>query len=242
VHPARASPRTRTPIRIAIVENTAITHHGQVGVALHEAAAKVDLWRPFRDGALPAPGSFDALIVFGGEQSARDDGLHPYLPRLGALMAETAAQGRAVLGICLGAQVFARGLGAENHLGAAPEFGWCEVRGQSEATGDALLGALPGAFRIPQWHSDTFDLPPGAAHLARSGVAAVQAFRFGRAGYGCQFHFEANRAVMRDWHRTFPAPIARLAPGWDHAAEEARHGAAADRHGLAIARAWVALV
>jgi len=38
-------------MRVAIIENTAVTHHGQVGVALHEAAARIDLWKPWRDGA-----------------------------------------------------------------------------------------------------------------------------------------------------------------------------------------------
>ena len=99
-------------MRVAIVENTKITHHGQVGVALHEVGALVDVYRPFRDGVLPQVGSFDALISFGGEQSALDDHTHPYLARLGTLMAQSAAADFAVLGICLGAQVFARGLGA----------------------------------------------------------------------------------------------------------------------------------
>ena len=69
-------------MRVAIVENTKITHHGQVGVALHEVGALVDVYRPFRDGVLPEAGSFDALISFGGEQSALDDHTHPYLPRV----------------------------------------------------------------------------------------------------------------------------------------------------------------
>ena len=41
-------------MRVAIVENTRITHHGQVGVALHEAGALVDIYKPWVDGVLPA--------------------------------------------------------------------------------------------------------------------------------------------------------------------------------------------
>jgi GMP synthase-like glutamine amidotransferase len=228
-------------MRIAIVENTEVTHHGQVGVALHEAAAKIDLFTPFRDGTLPADfGRTDALVVFGGEQSALDDARHPYLPRLAALMADWAARGKAVLGVCLGAQVLARGLGAENRLGAAPEFGWTEVALTADAAGDPVLGALPGVFPIFQWHSDTFTPPPGAVHLAGSAAAPVQAFRAGRAGYGMQFHFEASRAVVADWARGFPSYFEGLEH--DLPAAAATLGAAADAHGLAIARAWVALV
>lgn len=229
-------------MRVAIVENTRITHHGQVGVALHEVGALVDLYRPWKDGVLPEAGSFDALVAFGGEQSALDDATHPYLPRLAALMADQAAAGTAVLGICLGAQVLARGLGAVNQLGVAREFGWCEV---ARLPGDdPVLAALPERFPIFEWHADTYTLPPGAVHLAHSPVAAVQCYRFGRAGYGMQFHFEASRAVARDWARTFPEVIERIAPGWlgTHPEMEAAFGAAADAHGLALARAWVGLI
>jgi len=231
-------------MRIAIVENTAITHHGQVGVALHEAGARIRQYRPFADGMLPEPGSFDGLVVFGGEQSALSDDTHPYLPALGALMARQAADGVAVLGICLGAQVFARGLGAANHLGAAPEFGWCEVGLTGEGLADPVLGILPAAFPVFEWHSDTFTLPPGAAHLAQSPIALSQAFRHGRAGYGMQFHFEANRAVVADWTRSFPDLVERMAPGWTSglANLEQRDGVVADAHGLVIARAWVGQV
>ena len=231
-------------MRIAIVENTAVTHHGQVGVALHEAGARIGLYKPWRDGMLPEPADYDGLVVFGGEQSARDDASHPYLPALAAQMRAAAEAGKAVLGICLGAQLFARGLGAENRLGQAREFGWCDVTLTSQGQDDPVLGALPGDFPIFQWHSDTFTLPPGAVHLAGNAVAPVQGYRFGRAGYGTQFHFEASRAVAADWAREFPQVIARMAPGWldRRPAEAASRGAEADLHGLAIARAWVALV
>ncbi len=69
----------RRPMRVAIVENTRITQHGQVGVALHEAAATIDLYKPWEDQRLPWPGSYDALVVFGGEQNALDDD-YPPLP------------------------------------------------------------------------------------------------------------------------------------------------------------------
>ena len=225
-------------MRIAIVENTRITHHGQVGVALHEAGALIDQYRPYADQRLPDPGRYDALVVFGGEQSALDDHSHPYLPRLGALMADEAARGISVLGICLGAQVFARGLGAENRLGVAREFGWCQV---TRLSADPVLDAAPDAFPIFQWHGDTFPLPQGTTHLATSAVAPVQSFRFGRAGYAMQFHFEASRAVAADWTRTFPDLTEKMQPGWREALPElsATLGAAADAHGLAIARAFV---
>lgn len=231
-------------MRVAIVENTRITHHGQVGVALHEAAARIDLFKPWADGRLPQAGDHDALVVFGGEQSALDDHSHPYLPALADLMRDTGKTSRAVLGICLGSQILARGLGAENCLGATPEFGWCDVALTEEGQADPVLAHLPREFPIFQWHSDTFTLPDGAVHLARNGAANSQCFRMGRATYAMQFHFEASRPMVRDWMREFPELIEKVSPGW-HAAHDAlaaTKGAEADAAGLAIARAWVGVI
>jgi GMP synthase (glutamine-hydrolysing) len=231
-------------MRVAIIENTVVTHHGQVGVALHEAAARITQFRPWADGGLPDLAEFDALISFGGEQSALSDQSHPYLPELARRMRAFSEADKPVLGICLGAQVLARGFGAENFLGTAPEFGWQQVALTGAAAADPVLGPLPASFPIFEWHADTFSLPERAVHLAHNPAAAAQAFRIGRATYGMQFHFEASRAMVRDWARSFPDLIDRIAPGWHgtHDAQAATLGVAADAHGLAMARGFVALI
>ena len=105
------------------------------------------------------------------------------------------------------------------------------------------MAVLPATFPSFEWHSDTFTLPEGAVLLAGSAGAAMQAFRIGRATYGTQFHFEASRAVVADWLQRFPEAVDRIAPGWaqHYAGLAADLGASADAHGLALARAWVAL-
>ncbi len=231
-------------MRVALIENTAITHHGQVGVALHEAAAQVEIFRPWLDGVLPEPGDHDAMVAFGGGQSALSDDSHGYLADLARVMAQTAATDRAVLGICLGAQVMARGLGAQNLIGTATEVGWHMVTKTAAAADDPVLRHLPDAFPIFEWHEDTFTLPPNVLHLASSPVAPAQCYRAHRAAYGMQFHFEASRAVVTDWTAHFPDLLEAHIPGWvaDFPTHAATHGTAADQHGLAIARAWVALI
>lgn len=231
-------------MRVAIVENTRVTHHGQVGVALHEAGALIDQYKPWSGQPLPRSVDADALVVFGGEQAATDDHTHPYLPALARLMADYTTQDRPVLGICLGAQILARAFGATNLLSRELEFGWNDVALTDAGRADPVLGSRPPTFPIFQWHSDTFTLPPDAAQLAASEAVAQQAFRIGRATYGMQFHFEVSRAVAADWGRTFPGLVDRLAPGWRAGFDDlaARDGAAADLHGLAIARAWIRLI
>jgi GMP synthase (glutamine-hydrolysing) len=230
-------------MRVAIVENTRYTHHGQIGVALHEAGAMIDLYKPWADGRLPAPDSFDALVVLGGEQNARADATHPYLPALADLMQQTAVSGKATLGVCLGSQILARGAGGENLIGTTPEFGWVQVTLTAAGQADPLLGQLPATFDIFEWHSDTFTLPPKAVVLARNDKA-LQSYRIGRAGYATQFHFEASTAVVSAWAEGFGEMMEAQNPGFTTARPDlaATIGKRADANGLAIARAWVALI
>ncbi|NUB43056.1 type 1 glutamine amidotransferase [Fertoebacter nigrum] len=229
-------------MRVALVENMAQTAQGLVGQALREAGAEVVLHRPWAGEALPADA--DALVVFGGEQNARDDARHPYLPGLAALMRQMTEAGRPVLGICLGAQLLARAFGAENQIGTAREFGWTDVPLTDAGRADPVLAAAGPVVTAFQWHSDHFTLPPGAVRLAGTALAANQAFRIGAKTYGTQFHFEADRAVVAHWTRDFPQATEAMQPGWTsaHPLLADRHGPRADAAGLAIARAWVALI
>lgn len=232
-------------MRVLFVENTPGTHFGQVGTALDEAKATVDVCRPWNGEHLPShPADHDALVVFGGEQSALDDHTHPYLPSLARLMRAFGEADKAVLGICLGSQVLARAYGAENILGQTPEFGWHRVELTEDAAGDPVFEAVARSFPIFQWHSDTFSLPHGATRLATNPAVKNQCFRMGRASYGMQFHFEASRNVVGRWNDEFAELIRKKDPDWlpNYAAHAERHGPEADASGLAIARAWVSLI
>lgn len=229
-------------MRVLVIQNFEDTGLGQVGRALDEAGAEIDLVMAHEGEPLPASAEgHDALVVLGGAQSALDDADYPYLPALARLTRTFGEAGKAVLGICLGAQLVARGHGGGNILARPPEFGWHEVTLRSEAADDPVLSAAPGTFPIFHWHNDTFTLPEGATHLASSAMTPNQAFRIGRAVYAIQFHFEADTVLVEDWTATFADYLAERHPDWSarHAAEAARHGAAADVAGLAIARAWV---
>lgn len=229
-------------MRILIVENLRNTSLGQVDVALTEAGADQRWTRPWSGDPLPPDSQgFDGMVVLGGEQSAIDDDIHPYLPDLARLMKRFGDDDKAVLGICLGSQLLARAHGATNLVGQAREFGWHRVSLTERGRADPVFAAVQDEFPIFQWHSDTFTLPEGAEHLARNATAAHQCFRVGRASYGMQFHFEADRAVVAEWNRDFETTIERMNPGWlaDYQQHAENDGALADAAGLSIARAWV---
>ena len=232
-------------MRVLVIQNFDNTGLGQVETALAEAGAEIDLRKAHLGEALPQDaGGHDALVVLGGGQNALDDEAYPYIPPLLGLMREFAEGGRAVLGVCLGSQLLARAFGAANLIGAAPEFGWRDVSLTGEAKSDPVLGVLPESFPIFQWHDDTFTLPQGAVRLAENDAAANQAFRIGRAAYGIQFHFEADRKLVRQWNSAFAGHLAVCQPDWAarFESEAAAHGPAADTVGLALARAWVAAI
>jgi GMP synthase (glutamine-hydrolysing) len=62
-----------------------------------------------------------------------------------------------------------------------------------------VLGGLPASFPTLQWHSDSFELPPGAVGLATSPAYANQAFRVGAAAYAVQFHVEVTSEMAAEW-------------------------------------------
>lgn len=232
-------------MRIAVVENMDKTPLGTVGRALGEANAEVELFRPWKDGVLPSGiHNHDGLIVLGGVQSAVDDADHPYLPALAGLMRRFGDADKAVLGICLGSQLLARAYGGENILGSAKEFAWTALDIMPEGAADPLFRHLGPRFESFHWHVDTFSLPDKGVRLVSGSAVTNQCFRIGRAAYGMQFHFEASLDVVETWLAEFPDAAERMAPGWLARYPEiaARHAAAADRAGHAIARAFLQTV
>lgn len=232
-------------MRVLVVENYRSTPLGQVGTALGEAGAEVDFRQAHLGAALPGTAAeHDALVVLGGEQNALADEACPWFPGLVELVRDFGAADKAVLGICLGAQLVARAYGGENILGRPVEFGWHAVRPTEAGRDDPVIAGLGGGSPIFHWHEDTFSLPAGAIHLATSDMTQNQAFRLGRATYGIQFHFEADRPLIEGWNRDFAGSIRDNAPDWParYPDEAARHGPQADATGLDLARRWVRMV
>jgi GMP synthase (glutamine-hydrolysing) len=232
-------------MRVLIIENFIGTPPGQVGRELAHASIATEVRRAFQGDPVPDnPDGYAGLVVLGGAQSALDDADHPYLPQIARLTRQFGEADKPVLGICLGAQLVARGHGAHNILGLPIEFGWREVRATVAGKADPLIATLDGGSPLFHWHTDTFTLPDGAVHLAESAMTRIQAFRVGRAVYGIQFHFEADRKLVEAWSHEFADVIAGYAPEWPerHPNDAAQYGERADATGAAIARAWIGLL
>jgi GMP synthase-like glutamine amidotransferase len=148
-------------------------------------------------GAAPDLADAAGLILMGGPMSVNDD-----LPWLGDEMRairDAIHRGKPVLGICLGAQLIAKALGARVYRIPVKEIGWAPVYWTEQAAADPLFRGFSHPETLFHWHGETFDLPDGAERLAYSEACANQAFRVAGNVYGLQFHAEVTPAIIEDW-------------------------------------------
>lgn len=171
-----------------------------------------EMWKDpaFRADLEPELDDYSHLIVLGGHMSAvpsKDEGhRYPYLEEACQLIAEWVSCDRPYLGICLGAQLLARAVGAKVYAGSdqgrLPEVGWFNVVTADQGAQDPLWRAFSGGRELTtvfQWHEDTFELPKGAVRLAQSEQYVNQAFRLGNKVYGVQFHPEVAQTEIEAW-------------------------------------------
>jgi len=142
--------------------------------------------KPLAGQALPDHDEVAGAVVMGGPMSVDEADRHPELVTEREWLAEAVRREMPLLGICLGAQLLARALGAE----VRP----VEILDPD----DPILGALAPRTTVLHWHGEVFDLPDGAKPLARSAQTEHQAFRHGNA-WGVLFHPEADFALLEAW-------------------------------------------
>jgi len=156
----------------------------------------------FKGEPMPTAASFDALVMLGGPMSVNDD--IEYIRREEKLVREFADQSKKMFGVCLGAQIMAKALGARVYKGPAPEIGWLDITLCDEGLKDPRMELLGRSrdeqeFKVFHWHGETFDIPKGAMRLASSDLYPNQAFRFGANAYAFQFHIEVSEKIIYDW-------------------------------------------
>jgi len=141
----------------------------------------------------------DALVILGGPMSSCDEQQFPHYGELLALIRAYASAGRAILGLCLGAQLIARAFGAS----VAP-MGFFEARCEPlsltvAGQRDRLLRDLPRPLKPMQWHYDTFEIPRDAVALVEGSRCLNQGFFIEPGCWGFQAHFEATATTCISW-------------------------------------------
>lgn len=170
--------------------------------------------RLFLGEILPDPENLDVIIILGGPMNIYEEEKYPWLRMEKAFIKACVERQKAILGICLGAQLLADVLGGSVTKNEKPEIGWFPIYLTPEGQKNPMLRYLPQKFTTFHWHGDTFQLPPGASHLAWSTGCSNQAFAYGDRILGLQFHLEASEEMVMQLIRHCPGDIAR------HATEE----------------------
>jgi len=183
---------------------------GSIGPWLERRGHTIAWTRLFADARLPAPDELDLLIALGGPMSVNDEATLPWLAPEKRFVAGAIAAGKGVLGICLGAQLIAAARGAKVVPNREREIGWHPVTRAEVARDHPCAWLVPSRLEVFHWHGETFALPDGAAHLARSEGCEQQAFALGDRVIGLQFHLETTAASARALIEHCPED---LAPG-----------------------------
>jgi GMP synthase (glutamine-hydrolysing) len=189
--------RDRAP-KILILLHQAHSTPGRVGCLLRQAGAELDVRRHSLDEPLPETlADHDGVVVFGGPMSANDE--CEWICRQIGWLERPLKEQKPFLGICLGAQMLTRALGARvfTYEDQRAEIGYTAIR--PTASGDRVCKE-----RFPrmayQWHRDGFDLPKGAELLAEGGENfPIQAYRYGQRAVALQFHPEVTYHMMCRW-------------------------------------------
>jgi GMP synthase (glutamine-hydrolysing) len=173
---------------------------GRVGRLLRERGHALDIRRPRYGDPLPETLTGHAgAMIFGGPMSANDpdDFVKQEIDWIDVPLRE----GKPFLGLCLGAQMLAKNLGATvwEHPGGRAEIGYYPlIPTEAGRAAEARWGvSWPG--HVYHWHREGFDCPTGAQTLATGDDFPTQAISVGARAFGLQFHPEVTHAMMCRW-------------------------------------------
>ncbi len=165
----------------------------------------VTLWQ---GDSFPQLGDFDGLFVLGGPMNVDEEARYPWLAAEKIFLREAAAAGKAILGVCLGAQLLSVVLGGSVASNSGKEIGWYPVRLTRVGRAHALFRDFPAEFTAFHWHGDRFAIPPGGALTAESVACPHQAFVMGERVVGLQFHLEMTGESVASLIRHCPLDLA----------------------------------
>lgn len=182
-----------------VIRHLAFEDLGSLETALHQNNYIIEYVEAGIDNISELDANTDLLVVLGGPIGAYDEQDYPFIIDELHLLEHRLQADLPTLGICLGAQLMARSLGAKVYPGDYKEIGWSPLKLTDEGMNSSLAHLAAPTF-VLHWHGDTFDLPVGCDHLAASSKYQNQAFAWGKCGLALQFHPEVTACGLERWY------------------------------------------
>ncbi len=180
-------------MKVLAIQHSPIEPLGLIEDYLTEKNVEYEYVRVFETNEIDVKNATH-VVILGGPMGAYEDEKYGYLKQEKEMIRESLKSGRAVLGICLGAQLIAAALGKRVYP-FKTELGWYEVKKIGEHT---VFSGLPERLKVFQWHNDTFDLPDGAKLVYAGEEVRNQAFVVGKL-VGVQYHIEVTKEIVETW-------------------------------------------
>ena len=179
-------------MRIEVLQH--VPFEGPAGIAAWaaERGHSLSTTALFAGAEPPPPAELDWLVVMGGPMGVYDELEYPWLSAEKRFIAACIEAGKTLVGVCLGAQLIATLLGAAVYRNPHKEIGWFPIELTAAGRQSPLTDVLPPGLEVFHWHGDTFDLPSGALHLARSAVCEHQVYLYDGRVLGLQCHLEST--------------------------------------------------
>ena len=182
-----------------VIRHIAFEDLGSLAEALHHKNYTVRYLEAGSDDLTQIDRNTNLLVILGGPIGAYDEQDYPFLIDELHLLEYRLANDLPTLGICLGAQLMARALGAKVYPGSQKEIGWSPLKMSLKGQQTALAHLAGDKTAVLHWHGDTFDLPTDSTHLAASEIYQNQAFSWKQRGLALQFHPEVTAQGLERW-------------------------------------------
>lgn len=176
-------------MRVQIFQHVPFEDIGSIRHWLEKHNADISYTRFYKSPELPQITDIDFLIIMGGPMSVNEEEKYPWFVREKVFIKQVIESGMPVLGICLGAQLIANAMGEPVFQGEHKEIGWYPIEAV-ENNHSKNVFQFPDMLDVFHWHGETFYLPTGTVHLARSAGCENQGFQIGTNVIGLQFHLE----------------------------------------------------
>ncbi len=186
---------SKNAMKGVVIQHLPFEDTGVFGDVLADANIHCERVDAPRDDLAPARDA-DLTVILGGPISANDVRRFPFLKTELDLIEHRLAQAKPTLGVCLGAQLIAKALGAAIRPLAQKEIGWSALEPTAAGTGSPLACLTTPVLH---WHGETFDLPDGTENLARTDLCPNQAFAVGGHTLALQFHAEVREESLAQW-------------------------------------------